>query len=56
MVERFQGSLTEYLQLLRLGRQLTGEEAMWRAVLACNSSVHSGTDKVEKMRGLGPDG
>ena len=58
MVERLQGSLTEHLQLLRLGRQLTGEEAMWRAVLAYNSSVHSGTDRVpfEEMRGVGPDG
>jgi transposase InsO family protein len=58
MVERLQGSLTEHLQLLRLGRQMTGEEAMWRAVLAYNSSVHSGTDRVpfEEMRGLGTDG
>lgn len=58
MVERLQGSLTEHLQLLRFGRHLTGEEAMWRAVLAYNSSVHSGTDRVpfEEMRGVGPDG
>jgi hypothetical protein len=51
-------SLTEHLQLLHLGRQITGEEAMWRAVLAFNSSVHSGTDRVqfEEMRGLRTDG
>jgi hypothetical protein len=58
MVERLQGSLTEHLQLLRLDKQVTGEEAVWRAVLAYNSSVHSGTDKVpfEDFQGLGEDG
>lgn len=42
-IERLHGTLTEHLQLLQMDRQITGREAVARAILAYNSSIHSVT-------------
>ena len=46
LIERLHGTLTEHLQLHKIGKQITGEEAMSRSILAYNSSVHSATNRV----------
>jgi hypothetical protein len=51
-IERVHGTLSEHLNLLELGRGITGPEAVLRAVLAYNHSIHSATGKmpIELMR------
>lgn len=51
-IERVHGTLGEHLNLLELGRGITGPEAVLRAVLAYNHSIHSVTGKmpIELMR------
>jgi transposase InsO family protein len=46
MIERLHGTLLEHLHLLRIDRGLVGEEAVMRAVLAYNSSIHSVTKRT----------
>ena len=43
LIERLHSTLTEHLHLLKVARNITGKEAMARAVLAYNSSIHSAT-------------
>ena len=45
-IERLHGTLTEQLQLLQTERQITGREAMARAILAYNNSIHSVTGQT----------
>ncbi|XP_039290845.1 uncharacterized protein LOC120352759 [Nilaparvata lugens] len=44
MMERLHSTLTEHLHLLEVDRNICGEEAMARAILAYNSSIHSSTN------------
>ena len=46
IVERFHNTLLEHLHLLRIGRGLSGDEAIARAILAYNSSVHTATRRT----------
>jgi transposase InsO family protein len=52
-IERFHSTLTEHLHLLEVGRSLRGEEAIDRAVLAYNHSIHStsGETPIEGVNG-----
>ena len=56
-IERFHNTLTEHLHLLQLSKGLTGEEALTRAVIAYNHSVHSATGKTPfEVEHAGPNG
>lgn len=45
-IERVHSTIGEHLNLLELGRGITGPEAVLRAVLAYNHSIHSVTGKM----------
>ena len=51
-IERVHSTITEHLHLLKTGRELTGQEAVARAVLAYNNTLHSVTKRtpIELMR------
>lgn len=46
MVERFHSTLLEHLHLLKIDKGLSGEEAITRATLAYNSSIHTATRRT----------
>ena len=51
-IERVHSTITEHLHLLELGKGIVGPEAIYRAVVAYNHSIHSATGKmpIELMR------
>jgi hypothetical protein len=51
-IERVHGTIAEHLSLLEIGREIKGVEAISRAVIAYNHSIHSSTGRtpLELMR------
>ena len=55
-IERFHSTITEHLHLFKIGKHIVGREAMARAVLAYNSSIHTTTEFTPfELRNQGGD-